>query len=69
MVQDYLTGEKHKYFQLQHFGKISEEQKLDGLDEEESKRYMHHYNFPGFSVGEAKPSRGARKKRNRTPEL
>ena len=44
---------------MQHFGKISEEQKLDGIDEEESKRYMHQYNFPGFSVGEAKPSRGA----------
>ena len=54
---------------MQHFGKISEEQKLDGIDEEESKRYMHQYNFPGFSVGEAKTSRGARKKRNRTPEL
>ncbi|MCL1786536.1 MAG: polyribonucleotide nucleotidyltransferase [Defluviitaleaceae bacterium] len=34
-------------------------QKLDGLDEaEESKRYMHHYNFPSFSVGETRPSRG-----------
>lgn len=39
-------------------GPISEEQILDGLSEEESKRYMHHYNFPGYSVGEAKPSRG-----------
>lgn len=39
-------------------GMISEEQILDGLDNEESKRYMHHYNFPGYSVGEAKPSRG-----------
>jgi polyribonucleotide nucleotidyltransferase len=38
---------------------ISEQQKLDGLDEEEAKRYMHHYNFPGYSVGEAKASRGA----------
>jgi len=37
---------------------VSEEQILDGLDNEESKRYMHHYNFPGYSVGEAKPSRG-----------
>ena len=40
-------------------GKLSEEQRLDGLDLEETKRYMHQYNFPGFSVGEAKPSRGA----------
>lgn len=39
-------------------GMISEEQILDGLDEEESKRYMHHYNFPAYSVGEARPSRG-----------
>ncbi|MCI8310170.1 MAG: polyribonucleotide nucleotidyltransferase [Clostridia bacterium] len=39
-------------------GMKSEEQILDGLDNEESKRYMHQYNFPGYSVGEAKPSRG-----------
>jgi len=39
-------------------GGISEMQKLDGVDLEEEKRYMHHYNFPGYSVGEAKPSRG-----------
>ena len=37
---------------------ISEAQKLDGLDEEISKRYIHHYNFPSYSVGETKPSRG-----------
>ena len=38
---------------------LSEQQKLDGLDEHEvSKRYMHHYNFPSYSVGETKPSRG-----------
>ena len=38
---------------------LSEAQKLDGLDEfETSKRYMHHYNFPSYSVGETKPSRG-----------
>lgn len=38
---------------------LSEAQKLDGLDESEtSKRYMHHYNFPSYSVGETKPSRG-----------
>ena len=39
-------------------GMISEEQKLDGIDMEESKRYIHHYNFPSYSVGEARPSRG-----------
>ena len=38
---------------------LSEAQRLDGLDEREtSKRYMHHYNFPSYSVGETKPSRG-----------
>ena len=39
-------------------GMKSEEQMLDGIDEEESKRYMHQYNFPSYSVGEARPSRG-----------
>lgn len=37
---------------------ISEVQKLDGLDEQKEKRYIHHYNFPSYSVGETKPSRG-----------
>ena len=38
---------------------LAEAQRLDGLDETEtSKRYMHHYNFPSYSVGETKPSRG-----------
>ena len=40
-------------------GAISEQQKLDGLDElEETKRYIHHYNMPSYSVGETRPSRG-----------
>jgi len=39
-------------------GAVSESQTIDGLDEEVSKRYMHHYNFPSYSVGETKPSRG-----------
>ena len=39
-------------------GTKSDEQLLDGLDEEEYKRYMHQYNFPSYSVGEARPSRG-----------
>ncbi len=39
-------------------GTVGDEQELDGLDEEDSKRYIHHYNFPPYSVGEARPSRG-----------
>ncbi|MBO4816392.1 MAG: polyribonucleotide nucleotidyltransferase [Clostridia bacterium] len=39
-------------------GMKKEEQLLDGLDEEETKRYIHQYNFPSYSVGEARPSRG-----------
>ena len=39
-------------------GTMSDAQTLDGLDEEDSKRYIHHYNFPSYSVGETKPSRG-----------
>ncbi len=39
-------------------GPVSDAQRIDGLDEEDSKRYMHHYNFPSYSVGETKPSRG-----------
>lgn len=38
-------------------GPIGDQQMLDGIDEEESKRYMHHYNMPGYSVGEAKSAR------------
>ena len=39
-------------------GPVSDQQMLDGIDEEEFKRYMHQYNFPSYSVGETKPSRG-----------
>jgi polyribonucleotide nucleotidyltransferase len=39
-------------------GPMGDVQMLDGVDEEEEKRYMHHYNFPAFSVGEARPNRG-----------
>ena len=39
-------------------GMASEEQELDGIDTETAKRYMHHYNFPAYSVGEARTSRG-----------
>ncbi len=39
-------------------GPVSDQQMLDGIDQEEFKRYMHQYNFPSYSVGETKPSRG-----------
>ena len=39
-------------------GPVSDEQRLDGIDENTFKRYMHNYNFPSYSVGETKPSRG-----------
>nr|WP_320025937.1 polyribonucleotide nucleotidyltransferase [uncultured Acetobacterium sp.] len=39
-------------------GVLGDVQKLDGLSNEDSKRYIHHYNFPSYSVGEARPSRG-----------
>ena len=40
-------------------GSLSEAQRLDGIDvTETTKRYMHHYNFPSYSVGETRPSRG-----------
>ncbi len=39
-------------------GPVSDAQMLDGIDEEESKRYIHQYNFPSYSVGETRPSRG-----------
>ena len=38
-------------------GSISDAQKLDGIDDEVEKRYIHHYNMPGYSTGEAKPAR------------
>lgn len=43
---------------LATLGPMSDSQRLDGLDEVESKRYMHQYNFPSYSVGETRPSRG-----------
>jgi len=38
-------------------GTVADQQLIDGISEEETKRYMHHYNFPAYSVGEARPSR------------
>ncbi len=43
---------------LATLGPVADAQRLDGLDDEDTKRYMHHYNFPSYSVGETKPSRG-----------
>ena len=40
-------------------GLVKEAQMLDGIDDDESKTYIHHYNFPSYSVGETKPSRGS----------
>ncbi|MBR5782975.1 MAG: polyribonucleotide nucleotidyltransferase [Clostridia bacterium] len=48
---------KTQVLSIATLGMISEEQILDGLDEETSKRYIHHYNMPGFTTGEAKPVR------------
>ena len=45
-------------------GPVSDSQILDGNDGEDSKRYMHHYNFPSYSVGETKPSRRPRRPQN-----
>ena len=39
-------------------GPVSDRQLLDGIDDEQYKRYMHHYNFPSYSVGETRPNRG-----------
>ena len=39
-------------------GSVSDQQTMDGIDDQTSKRYIHHYNFPSYSVGETKPSRG-----------
>ena len=53
-----FTRGRTQVLSIATLGMVSEEQILDGLDTEETKRYMHQYNFPGYSVGEAKPSRG-----------
>ncbi len=53
-----FTRGRTQVLSIATLGMKSEEQILDGLDNEESKRYMHQYNFPGYSVGEAKTSRG-----------
>ena len=50
--------DKHKRLAFVHLGALGEVQIIDGLGLEESKRFMHHYNFPNFSVGETGPIRG-----------
>ncbi len=52
-----FTRGQTQVFTVATLGTIGEAQMLDGIDSDESKRYMHHYNFPGYSVGEAKSTR------------
>ncbi len=52
MVQLYLHVVKHKYLSVCTLGALGEHQKIDGLGLEDQKRFMHHYNFPPYSVGE-----------------
>lgn len=47
-------------------GSLRDAQTIDGLGEEDEKRYMHHYNFPAYSVGRSKTFKRSGKKRNRT---
>ena len=59
MVQLCLQEDKLRFVTYVHLAPLSEAQRIDGLDENvTTKRYMHHYNFPSYSVGETKPSRG-----------
>ena len=60
MVLQCLQEDRHRSVPSLHWLRLSEAQKVDGLDENitTAKRYMHHYNFPSYSVGETKPSRG-----------
>ena len=54
---DQITRGQTQVMTAATLGTLSEAQMLDGIDSETSKRYMHHYNMPGFSTGEAKPVR------------
>ena len=53
-----FTSGQTQVLTIATLGPVSDSQRIDGLDEEETKRYMHQYNFPSYSVGETKPSRG-----------
>ena len=50
MVRDYLQGEDTSL--ILALGSMKEAQKIEGIDNEEFKRFMHHYNFPAYSTGE-----------------
>lgn len=52
-----FTRGKTQVLSMVTLGSVSDEQTFDGIDEEETKRYMHHYNFPPYSVGEARSIR------------
>ena len=53
-----VTRGQTQVLSITTLGPMSDAQQLDGLDEQTEKRYIHHYNFPSYSVGETKPSRG-----------
>ncbi len=53
-----FTRGQTQVFTIATLGAVGDQQILDGIDFEESKRYMHHYNMPSWSLGETKPSRG-----------
>lgn len=53
-----FTRGQTQVFTVATLGPVRDQQMLDGIDNEEYKRYMHHYNFPSYSVGETRPSRG-----------
>ena len=55
---DMFTRGQTQVLTIATLGPVSDKQLLDGIDGETEKRYIHHYNFPSYSVGETKPSRG-----------
>lgn len=57
MVLGLFTRGQTQVLSIATLGAISEEQVIDGLGDDKPKRYIHHYNFPGFCVGDTKPSR------------
>jgi len=57
-----FTRGKTQALTILALGSIKEAQKIDSLGKEEFKRYIHHYNFPPFSIGETKPLRGPRRR-------
>ena len=57
-VSGLFTRGQTQVLSIATLGPLSEEQRLDGIDEYTHKRYLHQYNFPSYSVGETRPSRG-----------